>query len=420
MTALLAAAWIALAPLQVARQELAVAAANGKVYAIGGISGLSVTATVEEYDPAANTWRFVAPLPETLHHSAAAVVDDVIYVIGGYRTLNFDATSVVYRYDSRSDVWSRASSLPSPRGAAAAATIDGRIYLAGGAPGGDALTVYDPIADRWTTLMPMPTAREHLAAAAVGGKLYVIGGRSSGNVGAMEIYDPSFDRWTSLPPLPTPRSGIAAAAIDGRIYVFGGEGNPNATTGVFAETEVFDAAHLTWTADTPMAVPRHGIGAAVINGRIYIPGGAVIQGFGAVNAHDVLVVAPPPRRRVVRPSSALRAPSPRSAGRRITRESPRPAKRGEGGAKRRVRGPALRLDDHLRIQRPAIDRDRVRHVHDLFDLHRFYPHVRAFVIDVFDRRSLRIVDRQSPVAVRDEEVRGISALDVQRFLRRMR
>jgi N-acetylneuraminic acid mutarotase len=297
--ALLAATWVSLAPLQVARQELAVAAANGKVYAIGGISGLSVTATVEAYDPTTNRWSFVASLPETLHHSAAAVVDDIIYVIGGYRTLNFDATSVVYRYDPRTDVWSRVASLPSPRGATAAAVVDGRIYLAGGAPGGDALTAYDPLTDRWTTLLPMPTAREHLAAAAVGGKLYVIGGRFSGNVGAMEVYDPSIDRWTSLPPLPTPRSGLAAVAIDQRIYVFGGEGNPNAMTGVFAETEVYDTAKLTWGTDTPMAVPRHGIGAGVIGGRIYIPGGAVLQGFGAVNAHDALIVTTTPRRRAV-------------------------------------------------------------------------------------------------------------------------
>jgi hypothetical protein len=118
--------------------------------------------------------------------------------------------------------------------------------------------------------------------------LYVIGGRFSGNVGAMEVYDPSIDRWASLPPLPTPRSGLAAVAIDQRIYVFGGEGNPNAMTGVFSETEVYDAAKLMWSAETPMAVPRHGIGAAVIDGRIYIPGGAVLQGFGAVNAHDAL------------------------------------------------------------------------------------------------------------------------------------
>ena len=300
---LLAAIWVSLAPLQSARQELAVASASGKVYAIGGISGMSVLASVEQYDPIADRWRFVAPLPEPLHHSAAAAVDDIIYVIGGYRTLNFDPTSVVYRYDARIDVWSRVASLPSPRGAAAAATIDGRIYVAGGNPGGDALTSYDPLTGRWTILTPMPTAREHLAAAAVGGKLYVAGGRTSRNIDALEMYDPVADRWTSLSPLPTARSGIAAAAIGNRIYVFGGEGNPSSPTGVFEQNEVYDIATDTWRADAPMTIPRHGIGAAVVDGRIYIPGGATLQGFGAVNANDALIVIAPLRRRATRSSS---------------------------------------------------------------------------------------------------------------------
>ncbi len=298
---LLAGIWIELAPLQQPRQELAVAAANGKIYAIGGISGMAVLSSVEEYDPTANRWRFVAPLPEPLHHSAAATVGDFIYVIGGYRTLAFDPTNSVYRYDSRTDLWSRVASLPSPRGALAASTIDGRIYAVGGNPDGTDLTAYDPLTDRWTMLQPMPTAREHLAAAAAGGKLYVAGGRQPQNVGAFEVYDPALDRWNALAALPTARSGIAATFVNSRIYVFGGEGNLSSSTGVFAETESYDIVAGTWRTEMPMFTPRHGIGAATIGDRIYIPGGAVLQGFGATNANDAFVAVVPQRRRAVRP-----------------------------------------------------------------------------------------------------------------------
>jgi N-acetylneuraminic acid mutarotase len=300
--AILAGVWISLAPLQTARQELAVAAANGRLYAIGGISGNSVLSSVEEYDPPTNRWRFVAPLPETLHHPAAAVVDDIIYVIGGYRTLAFDPTSAVYRYDPRSDLWTRVASLPSPRGALAAAVIDGRIYAVGGNPGGNALTMYDPMADRWTSLAAMPTAREHLAAVAAGGKLYVAGGRQPRNVAALEVYDPATDRWGALSPLPTARSGLAAAVTGARMYVFGGEGNPFSPTGVFEQNEAYDIGSDTWRTDTAMPTPRHGIGAAVIDDRIYIPGGAILQGFGAINTNEAFIAVAPPRRRAVRPS----------------------------------------------------------------------------------------------------------------------
>ena len=107
----LAGVWITLAPLQQERQEIAVAAASGRVYAIGGLTSTSALASVEEFDPLTNRWHFVAPLPETLHHSAAAVVDDQIYIIGGYRTINFDATNSVYRYDPRIDRWTSVAPL---------------------------------------------------------------------------------------------------------------------------------------------------------------------------------------------------------------------------------------------------------------------------------------------------------------------
>lgn len=276
------------------------AAANGRVYAIGGISGTTVLASVEEYDPQLNQWRFAAPLPEPLHHSAAASVDDIIYVIGGYRTLAFDPTNAVYRYDPRTDVWSRAASLPSPRGALAAVTIDGRIYAGGGNPGATLLTVYDPVGDAWKALAPMLTAREHLAAAGLGGKLYVAGGRLAGNSDAFEVYDPATDRWSSLVSLPTARSGIAAGSVNGRIYVFGGEGNPLSPLGVFDQNESYDVAAGTWRAEPSMPTPRHGIGAAVIGDRIYIPGGATVQGFGATNVSDAFVATNAARRRAVR------------------------------------------------------------------------------------------------------------------------
>ena len=294
-------AWVALAPVITPRQEIAVAAANGRVYIFGGISAQrTILTTVEEYDPATNRWSFVAPLPAPLHHAAAATVGDAIYIIGGYATLAFTPVSTVFRYDTRTDSWTRVADLPRARGALAAATIDGKIYAVGGVPGTRELTVYDPATDRWSDLPSMPTGREHLAAAAVGGKLYVAGGRLAGNTSAFESFDPVTATWTALPPLPTARSGLAAAAVGDRIYVFGGEGNRATPTGVFAEAEVYDVATNTWSRELDMALPRHGIGAAAIGSRIYIPAGSPLEGFGTTSAHDMLVTGLPRRRAVAK------------------------------------------------------------------------------------------------------------------------
>jgi hypothetical protein len=48
-----------------------------------------------------------------------------------------------------------------------------------------------------------------------------------------------------------------------------------------------------------MPVPRHGIGAATIGGRIHIPGGATVAGFGVSAVHDAFAVDVPRRRRAV-------------------------------------------------------------------------------------------------------------------------
>lgn len=300
LTALLLATWVTFAPTAVARQEIAAVVANDKLYVIGGIGAeINSLASVEEYDPATNAWRFVAPLPRPRHHPAAVTLGDAIYVIGGYETLNFDPVRTVYRYDIVANQWSEVAPLPAARGAMAASVIDGKIYVVGGAPGnGRGLLVYDPAMNTWMALPLMPTGREHLAAAAVDGMLYVAGGRMAGNTDAFERFDPATNTWTVLPSLPTARAGHAAAAVHDRIYVLGGEGNPASLNGTFPQIESFDIASETWRSEPLMAIPRHGIGAALLGTRIHVPAGANIQGFAPIREHDALELAVGRRRAV--------------------------------------------------------------------------------------------------------------------------
>lgn len=148
----------------------------------------------------------------------------------------------------------------------------------------------------------MPTPREHLAAVAVHGRLFAISGRRGGaNRDAMEMYDPLANRWTSRAPIPTARSGIAAAAFGERIYVFGGEGNPSTPSGVFGEVESYDVAADAWRSEPRMPTPRHGLGAALLGGAIYVPAGAAVAGFGITATNEALAIASPSRRRAAAP-----------------------------------------------------------------------------------------------------------------------
>jgi N-acetylneuraminic acid mutarotase len=287
-----AEAWSARAPLPQARQEVGVATLQGKVYVIGGFrSNGSIANTVEVYDPNADTWELAAPLPSALHHVAAAAVGGKLYAIGGLG-VGFAPSSTLFEYDPVGNEWTLRAPLPAARGALAVGVIEGLIYAAGGSPLAreQDLAVYDPVGNRWEVLPSMPTPRNHLAAGVIDGKLYAAGGRSARtgqNTPALEEYDPQTRQWRALARMPTARSGIAGEVVGGRLYVFGGEGNPAQPTGVFSETEGYDPSTNRWLALDAMPAPRHGIGAAVVLGLIYIPGGAALQGFGATAVHDV-------------------------------------------------------------------------------------------------------------------------------------
>ncbi|HVR75720.1 MAG TPA: hypothetical protein VMT52_15400 [Planctomycetota bacterium] len=289
--------WVeGLPPLPTPRQEVGVAVEGGIVHVIGGILGdRSATGLVDRFDTAAGTWSAAPSLPEgiRIHHVGAAALDGVVYCVGGLDS-GFRGVDGVLTLELGGSAWTRRASLPRARGAMGVAALAGRIYAAGGQSGAASFrdfTVYIPGEDRWEDLPPMPTARNHLAAAAHGGLFYAVGGRDQGLLGAFEVYDPGAGAWSALLSLPTPRGGIAAAVLEDEIFVFGGEGNRSSPVGIFSETESYSIERGEWSARVPMAHPRHGIGAAAVDelGRVFIPGGSPVEGFGVTDIHDAFV-----------------------------------------------------------------------------------------------------------------------------------
>ncbi len=287
------AAWSERAPLPEARQEVAVAELGGQVYVLGGFrSDGSVANTVEIYDPDGDTWTMSAPLPVGLHHAAAASVGGRLYVIGGFTDFLFSPVDSVFEYDPDANTWTAKAQMPTARGSIGIGVLNGLIYAVGGSPLARErdLAVYDPGTDTWTVLPDMPTPRNHLAAGIIDGRFYAAGGRSGGIGGitpALEEYDPESTTWSARAPMPTARGGVGGAVVGGRLFVFGGEGNIADPSGTFSENEAYDATTDSWTSETPMTTPRHGIGAAVVGGFIYVPGGATTQGFGVTDSHEV-------------------------------------------------------------------------------------------------------------------------------------
>jgi len=124
---------------------------------------------------------------------------------------------------------------------------------------------------RWQVRAPMLTARSGLAAAAYENQIYAIGGETHEAVtGALERYDPSSDTWTALAPKPLPVADIGAAVIGGKIYVPGGRTADGAPTDAL---EIYDPLAGAWSLGTPMPAALSAYALAAFEGRLYLFGG---------------------------------------------------------------------------------------------------------------------------------------------------
>lgn len=79
------------------RDRLASAAADGKLFAIGGYDSDGSQRAVEMYDPLTDSWSERFPLMTGTRDHAAMTVDDKIYVIGGRGY--YDGVVLAHVYD---------------------------------------------------------------------------------------------------------------------------------------------------------------------------------------------------------------------------------------------------------------------------------------------------------------------------------
>jgi N-acetylneuraminic acid mutarotase/glucose/arabinose dehydrogenase len=284
--------WFSGESMSFARHELGIASIDSRVYAIGGNVGSPAARKVEEYNTTTKTWRTMADLPEGLDHIGVAVVNGKIYVLGGLSSFPGTVSSDVYEFDPTigpTGQWTKISDMPRPVGGAAVGSDNGWIYVAGGftthhdvSLTSDNFWRFDPVGRTWEQLPDIPTYRDHTRGEFINGKFHVVGGRQDGQLhgrlGTLEVYDPAAQTWSPLLDMPTPRRGISSAVLEGKLVVFGGEKNPDTQTEVFNEVEEFDPATGRWRNLAPMPTPRHTAGAVTINNRVYVVGGATVQG----------------------------------------------------------------------------------------------------------------------------------------------
>jgi len=197
------------------RANLAANVVNGKIYLMRDVVN-------EVYDPVTDSWTTRTPNPLAAFDFASAVVDNRIYVIGG-----FEGSGSVSRrnqiYDPENDSWSSGASLSQnvvygAAGATTGAMAPKRVYVFGATgqlgivpiPPPFVNQVYDPANGNWTIGVSLSTSRINLGVVVMNDTLYAIGGHTYEQVvfvepsSANEQYLPF--GYGTIPPEPQPES----------------------------------------------------------------------------------------------------------------------------------------------------------------------------------------------------------------------
>ncbi len=182
------------------------------------------------------------------------------------------------------DYWVTMEPMPTAR-SVGVAVVDDKIYAIGGIYGiqssYDNNEEYDPVTNTWATKTAMPTPRGDFAIAVFQDKIYTIGGSIRAGqwttelTDVNEVYDPATDTWTTKTSMPIPKAGLSASVVDGKIYLIGGFTQPvNSTRKTTSnETLVYDPIADSWTTKTPIPTPTLDYATAVVDNKIYVISG---------------------------------------------------------------------------------------------------------------------------------------------------
>jgi N-acetylneuraminic acid mutarotase len=222
-----------------------------------------------EYDPANDSWRALAPVPTKRGSPVAVSAGDRMYVIGGavagpgqpavHPARPHTSVGTVEEYDPAANSWRTRAPMPTPRNHMVGGAISGKIYVASGRVGAafisggssniGVIEAYDPATDSWSHgLARMANARSAGAGAVYNGKLYITGGEYQepammATFRSLEAYDPVANAWQTLRPMPVSRHGLAGAVVGNRLHMVSGDVQ-SAGTGVHVHTDSHDAYEL--------------------------------------------------------------------------------------------------------------------------------------------------------------------------------
>jgi len=174
--------WDTAAPMTVPRPYGTAAVIDDKIYVIGGpnIGGEQYHLMNEEYDTGGDLWTPKASMPGSIvwsNYGALVAVDGALYKFGGGGWSAPLATAL--KYDPLADEWTDLTPMPVANHGVAGAAIGDNVYLIGGLAGAgvtDEVLIYSVTDDAYYEGPTLPSPWQYHVAAAVDNCVYVIGG----------------------------------------------------------------------------------------------------------------------------------------------------------------------------------------------------------------------------------------------------
>ncbi|XP_058512333.1 ectoderm-neural cortex protein 1 [Ochotona princeps] len=205
--------WSKAAPMLVARFGHGSAELKHRLYVVGGHTAAtgclpaspSVSLKqVEHYDPTTNKWTMVAPLREGVSNAAVVSAKLKLFAFGG-TSVSHDKLPKVQCYDQCENRWTVPATCPQPWRYTAAAVLGNQIFIMGGDTEFSACSAYKFNSEtyQWTKVGDVTAKRMSCHAVASGNKLYVVGGYFGiQRCKTLDCYDPTLDVWNSITTVP--------------------------------------------------------------------------------------------------------------------------------------------------------------------------------------------------------------------------
>jgi DNA-binding CsgD family transcriptional regulator len=221
--------WEQLTSLPSPRSEVMAAKVGRDVLMVGGIIQDSLTEEVWLLDSTSSNWEPRAALPQPVRSAATTFSGGQFYIAGGINTEG-SPVDFVQQYDPQADAWLEMPPLPISLARGALVAFEGVLYYVGGTDGSEiqsAIYRLLPNSDKWETVAELPDPRADLAAVAVSDGILLFGGMNAEQRAVNDVlhYSPnSAEPFREETPLPAPDNQPRAVTLGSAVYLLGIQG----------------------------------------------------------------------------------------------------------------------------------------------------------------------------------------------------